>query len=430
MSMRKIRDGFRALAEAKPVQDAKRPLLISEPGLDGLDGKPGPKGDKGDRGPAGKDGRDGKDGKDSTVPGPKGDKGDPGKDGKDGRDGKDGKDSKVPGPKGDRGPPGKDGKDGKDGRDGKPGPKGDKGDKGDPGKDGIGKDGADGRDGADGYSPVLGVAIDGQRRVLKVVDWLPSGERPQGVYLGEKGFVETASDATNIRGATGRDGVGGGISSRPADAPVGGLPGPKGDKGDPGNDGADGLSAYEIAVANGFIGDEAEWLASLVGPQGPAGNDGNDGAPGADGTDGASAYEIAVANGFIGDESAWLASLVGPQGPAGSDTVPSAIVEKGNISYTLALEDAGKLLNFTLSGASSSSKTLTIPANSSVAFPIGTRIYVSWINGSSEGFGAATLNLSPAGGVTHYGPRAGMTGNNARNIYNLWKIGTDTWVSL
>ncbi len=49
-----------------------------------------------------------------------------------------------------------------------------------------------------------------------------------------------------------------------------------------------------------------------TGAQGPAG---------ADGQDGASAYEVAVANGFIGNESEWLASLVGApgeQGPAGA----------------------------------------------------------------------------------------------------------------
>lgn len=34
--------------------------------------------------------------------------------------------------------------------------------------------------------------------------------------------------------------------------------------------GDDGLSAYQIAVANGFVGTEAEWIASLKGPQGPA----------------------------------------------------------------------------------------------------------------------------------------------------------------
>lgn len=43
--------------------------------------------------------------------------------------------------------------------------------------------------------------------------------------------------------------------------------------------GADGASAYEVAVANGFVGTEAEWLASLVGADGA---DGADGAPGPD----------------------------------------------------------------------------------------------------------------------------------------------------
>ncbi|MFP8944689.1 hypothetical protein ACLIYM_25100 [Streptomyces fenghuangensis] len=33
-----------------------------------------------------------------------------------------------------------------------------------------------------------------------------------------------------------------------------------------------GDSAYEVAVTNGFVGTEAEWLASLVGPTGPAGS--------------------------------------------------------------------------------------------------------------------------------------------------------------
>ena len=51
-----------------------------------------------------------------------------------------------------------------------------------------------------------------------------------------------------------------------------------------GTPGADGASAYEIAVANGFVGNEAAWLASLVGAPGA---DGLPGAPGADGLPGA-----------------------------------------------------------------------------------------------------------------------------------------------
>lgn len=33
----------------------------------------------------------------------------------------------------------------------------------------------------------------------------------------------------------------------------------------------DGDSAYQVALNNGFVGDEDDWLASLVGPQGEQG---------------------------------------------------------------------------------------------------------------------------------------------------------------
>src|SRR5690606_14117928 len=42
----------------------------------------------------------------------------------------------------------------------------------------------------------------------------------------------------------------------------GGLPGAKGDPGD---------SAYDIAVINGFLGNEVQWLASLEGEEGADG---------------------------------------------------------------------------------------------------------------------------------------------------------------
>ncbi|QCO56931.1 hypothetical protein EOK75_14110 (plasmid) [Pseudorhodobacter turbinis] len=71
-------------------------------------------------------------------------------------------------------------------------------------------------------------------------------------------------------------------SARFADEPLPILPtGPQGPQG------ADGLSSYEVAVAGGYVGSAADWLASLVGPKGddgaastvpgPAGADGSDG---------------------------------------------------------------------------------------------------------------------------------------------------------
>lgn len=58
------------------------------------------------------------------------------------------------------------------------------------------------------------------------------------------------------------------------------------ERGRPGLDGLDGASAYELAVATGFRGDAAAWLASLHGPQGDRGGLGDRGEPGRDGAEG------------------------------------------------------------------------------------------------------------------------------------------------
>ena len=84
-----------------------------------------------------------------------------------------------------------------------------------------------------------------------------------------------------------------------------------------------GKSAYEIAVEEGFTGTEEEWLESLHGQDGKNGTDGKDGVDGYtpikgkdyfDGEDGHSAYEIAVAEGFVGTKSEWIESLHGADG--------------------------------------------------------------------------------------------------------------------
>jgi hypothetical protein len=80
-------------------------------------------------------------------------------------------------------------------------------------------------------------------------------------------------------------------------------------------------SAYTIAVDNGFLGTESEWLDSLVGPVGPEGMPGLPGDDGTDGDDGFSAYEVAVSNGFTGTESEWLDSLVGAEGADGQSFI-------------------------------------------------------------------------------------------------------------
>lgn len=104
------------------------------------------------------------------------------------------------------------------------------------------------------------------------------------------------------------------------------LRGDQGIQGETGNAGAAGQSAYALAVALGYIGTELDWILSLkgvkgdtgdtgaAGATGAAGTNGTNGTNGINGTNGSSAYQIAVTNGFIGTEAEWLTSLVGDSG--------------------------------------------------------------------------------------------------------------------
>ena len=83
-----------------------------------------------------------------------------------------------------------------------------------------------------------------------------------------------------------------------------------------GGAGQPGKSAYEIAVEQGFEGDEQAWLESLKGEKG---EQGPQGPPGADGKDGADGEQ-------------------GPQGPPGNDAEPQFTQEQ--VDALLALLDA------------------------------------------------------------------------------------------
>jgi len=85
----------------------------------------------------------------------------------------------------------------------------------------------------------------------------------------------------------------------------------KGEKGD------DGLSAYQVAVINGYQGSQTEWLVSLVGQTGLKGAKGDPGEKGETGEQGLSAYQVAVNAGFHGSVDEWLTSLVGAKGDKG-----------------------------------------------------------------------------------------------------------------
>ena len=96
-----------------------------------------------------------------------------------------------------------------------------------------------------------------------------------------------------------------------------------------GSDGENGKSAYEIAVQNGFVGTEQEWLESLKGQNGVNGENGADGENGSIPSDAASAlallelsYNNAVQNGFTGTFGEYLESCFsGSESASGSSII-------------------------------------------------------------------------------------------------------------
>lgn len=110
--------------------------------------------------------------------------------------------------------------------------------------------------------------------------------------------------------------------------PTRGDPGQPGPPGETGQNGSPGMSAYEIAVENGFSGTETEWLDSLKnGPPGPVGAPGRDGKDGADGAPGERGEQgLRGEKGDKGDKGD-----PGPAGPPGKDGAPGAKGDPGAI---------------------------------------------------------------------------------------------------
>lgn len=92
------------------------------------------------------------------------------------------------------------------------------------------------------------------------------------------------------------------------------------------------------------------------------------------------------------------------------------IFDKKATSYTLVLGDAYKLIEMEVTSAN----TLTIPTNTSVAFPLGTQILVSQL-------GTGQTTITPAVGVT-LRSSGGKTKTSAQySMCTLIKRGTNEW---
>jgi hypothetical protein len=210
-------------------------------GETGPQGEPGPQGpigltgDTGSQGPIGLTGATG-------DQGPQGDQGEQGPQGEQGEQGIQG----DTGPAGATGPPGSQGTPGNDGQDGPQGPQGEQGEEG--------QEGPSGQDGAVGSTGEQG----------------PQGEQGEQGEQGPQG-EQGEQGEQGIQGDTGPAGATGppGSQGTPGNDGQDGQDGEDGQDGVDGQDGEDGLTAYEIWINAGNTGTEADFLASLVGPEGP-----------------------------------------------------------------------------------------------------------------------------------------------------------------
>ena len=152
------------------------------------------------------------------------------------------------------------------------------------------------------WQPVYAIEEISDSVYIKVTDWVGgTGEKPTELgYLTSTGFTTTPDTAIDIRGY-------------------------------------EGLSAYDVATREGFEGTVEEWIASLKGEKGDQGIQGIEGIQGIQGEKGEkgdtglSAYEVAVAEGFVGTEAEWLLTLVGNDGVDGSAGLDG---EKGDKAWT------------------------------------------------------------------------------------------------
>ena len=111
-------------------------------------------------------------------------------------------------------------------------------------------------------------------------------------------------------------------------------------KGEKGDAGADGKSAYEVAVANGYTGTQAQWLASLKGADGANGKDGQTWQP------------------YIADDKRWHIRLIN------NVDMPAivGVITQGNAN-DLTMDDSYRI-DGTVANIPSTSGLLTIRANS------------------------------------------------------------------
>lgn len=113
----------------------------------------------------------------------------------------------------------------------------------------------------------------------------------------------------------------------------------------------------------------------------------------------------------------WAAITTAQVPTLSSVKVPTVDTSAQTDSYTLALADAGKVVEM----GKATAQTLTIPLNSSVAFPVGTKVDVIQT-------GAGEVTVAAAAGVTLESEGSKKKINARWQAVTLVKRGADSWV--
>ena len=250
--------------------------------------------------------------------------------------------------------------------------------------------GPTGADGASGFSGFTGVSG-------------YSGFTGQSGFSGFSGVG--TSGFSGFSGVSGYSGFSGpsGYSGFSGPSGYSGFSGPSGYSGFTGISGYSGFSGVGTSGFSGFTG-----VSGYSGFSGPSGYSGFSGPSGYSGFSGPSGY-----SGFSGPSG--YSGFTGVSGFSGFSGPNLFLFTEQPTDYTLALTDA----NMGVAMNSASANNLTVPANATVAFPVGTQIAVQQL-------GAGTTTVVAAGGVTIQASTLVLSNQYAVAV--LIKKATNTWL--